>query len=228
MTDKKFYRVISRMDGFPYGGRYFDDIEIVWFYSERREFPLVKYEEIIEDYNEKKKRNSTEKLESYIDEFFALHEATRLKKFLDQHFKDIVTEIREVDSIPTDPDVTPLKEVPIGGGIDFYLLWKEDKYPLSFKVEGIFDIRPVWRKTTQKRWRIELALSDLDLYELPSLTVADRSVYILDAGKVGGDFLVVSRDEEVEKFLREKGFELEEISGKIYKLSFKNNDKPQI
>lgn len=216
------------MDGFPYGGRYFDDIEIVWFYSERREFPLVKYEEIIEDYNEKKRRNSTEKLESYIDEFFALHEATRLKKFLDQHFKDIVTEIREVESIPTGPDIVPLKEIPIGGGVDFYLLWKEDKYPLSFKVEGIFDIRPVWRRTTQKRWKIELALNDLDLYELPSLTVADRSICIIDAGKLGGDFLVVSRDEEVERFLREKGFELEEIPGKLYKLSFKNNDKPQV
>lgn len=227
MSDKKFYRVISRMDGFPYGGRYFDDIEIIWFYSERRESPLVNYEELIENYKEKKQKNSTEKLESYIDELFALHEATRLKKFLDQHFKDIVTEIREVDSIPTDPEITPLKEIPIGGGIDFYLLWKEDKYPLSFKVEGIFDIRPVWRRVTQKRWKIELALNDLDLYELPSFTVADRGIYILDAGKLGGDFLVLCRDEEVEKFLREKGFELEEIPGKIYKLSFKNNDRTQ-
>lgn len=228
MTDKKFYRVISKMDGFPYGGRYFDDIEIIWFYSERREAPLVNYEELIENYKEKKQRNSTEKLESYIDELFALHEATRLKKFLDQHFKDIVTEIREVDSIPTDPDITPLKEIPVGSGIDFYLLWKEDKYPLSFKVEGIFDIRPVWRKVTQKRWKIELALNDLDLYELPSLTVADRSIYVLDAGKLGGDFLVLCRDEEVEKFLKEKGFELEEVPGKLYRLSFKGDDRPQI
>jgi len=216
------------MDGFPYGGRYFDDIEIIWFYSERREAPLVNYEELIENYKEKKQRNSTEKLESYIDELFALHEATRLKKFLDQHFKDIVTEIREVDSIPTDPDITPLKEIPVGSGIDFYLLWKEDKYPLSFKVEGIFDIRPVWRKVTQKRWKIELALNDLDLYELPSLTVADRSIYVLDAGKLGGDFLVLCRDEEVEKFLKEKGFELEEVPGKLYRLSFKGDDRPQI
>jgi len=228
LTDKKFYRVVSKMDGFPYGGRYFDDIEIVWFYSERRESPLVNYEELIENYREKKQKNSTEKLESYIDELFALHEATRLKKFLDQHFKDIVTEIREVDSIPTELDVTPLKDIPVGGGIDFYLLWKEDKYPLSFKVEGIFDIRPVWRRTTQKRWKIELALNDLDLYELPSLTVADRSIYVLDAGKIGGDFLVVSTDEEVERVLREKGFELEEIPGKLYKLSFKGDDKPQV
>lgn len=223
--ERKFYRVVSRIDGFPYGGRYFDDIKIVWFYSERREIPLISYDEVIENYREKKERGDTTKLESYIDELFAFHEASRLKKYLDQHFKDIVTEIKEVDSLPDDSNVTPLKDIPIGGGVDFYLLWKEDKYPLSFRVEGIFDIRPVWRKTTQKRWKIDLALNDLDLYELPSLTIGDRGIYILDSGKMGGDFLVLSFNEEIEEFLRSKGFKLEEIPGKIYRLYFQENDK---
>jgi hypothetical protein len=224
-VEKKLYRVVSRIDGFPYGGRYFDGIEVVWFYSERREMPPISYNEVIENYKERREKEDINKIESYIDELFVSYEASRLKKYLDQHFKDTVTEIREVDSFPDNSDVTPLKDVPIGGGIDFYLLWKEDKYPLSFKVEGIFDIRPVWRKTAQKQWKIDLTLNDLDLYELPSLTIGDRSIYVLDSGKIGGDFLVVTLNEETEEFLKSKGFRLEEIPGKIYKLYFQQDDK---
>lgn len=40
--------------------------------------------------------------------------------------------------------------------------------------------------------------------------------------------MVLCRDEEVEKFLKEKGFELEEVPGKLYRLSFKGDDRPQI
>jgi len=224
-VEKKLYRVVSRIDGFPYGGRYFDGIEVVWFYSERREMPPINYNEVIENYKERREKEDINKIESYIDELFVSYEASRLKKYLDQHFKDTVTEIREVDSFPDNSDVIPLKDVPIGGGIDFYLLWKEDKYPLSFKVEGIFDIRPVWRKTAQKQWKIDLTLNDLDLYELPSLTIGDRSIYVLDPGKIGGDFLVVTLNEETEEFLKSKGFRLEEIPGKIYKLYFQQDDK---
>lgn len=187
--------------------------------------PPISYNEVIENYKERREKEDINKIESYIDELFVSYEASRLKKYLDQHFKDTVTEIREVDSFPDNSDVTPLKDVPIGGGIDFYLLWKEDKYPLSFKVEGIFDIRPVWRKTAQKQWKIDLTLNDLDLYELPSLTIGDRSIYVLDSGKIGGDFLVVTLNEETEEFLKSKGFRLEEIPGKIYKLYFQQDDK---
>jgi len=212
MNDK-LYRVISMIDGFPYGGKYFDGVEITWFYSERREFPVIDYKKMV--------NRDSDELESYIDEFFSLTEANRLKRYLDKHFKDITTEIEEVDLHIEDSKYKPLKSIPVGGGIDFYLLWKEEGYPLSFKVEGLFDIRPPWRRENEKRWRIERILNELDLYELPSLTLANREIYILDSGKRGGDFLVVSLNPEIESLLRERGLTIEEVPCKVYIASFK-------
>lgn len=212
----KLYRVISIIDGFPYGGRYFDGVQIAWFYSEKREFPIVEYKQIISE-----ESNNTK---SYIDELFSIHEANRLKKYLDKHFKDITTEIIEVELPMVESEYKPLKSIPVGGGIDFYLLWKEEGYPLSFKVEGFFDIRPPWRKDNEKRWKIDRALNELDLYELPSLTVSNRELYILDSGKKGGDFLLISFTPDIESILKEKGLIIEEVPCKVYVVSFKEKD----
>ncbi|MGC8717527.1 MAG: hypothetical protein ACP5RW_05995 [bacterium] len=210
MTDK-LYRVVSIIDGFPYGGRYFDGVEIIWFYSERREFPIVDYKKIADE--------NLDDLKSYTDELFSLSEANRVKKYLDKHFKDINTEIIEINL--EDTNYKPLKSISVGGGIDFYLLWKEEGYPLSFKVEGLFDIRPPWRKENERRWQIERILVDLDLYELPSLTIASREVYVLDSGKRGGDFLLVSFSSQVDNLIKEKGLIIEEVPCKVYIASFK-------
>ncbi|MGB9682599.1 MAG: hypothetical protein ACPL1I_06400, partial [bacterium] len=146
-------------------------------------------------------------------------EANRVKKYLDKHFKDINTEIIEINL--EDTNYKPLKSISVGGGIDFYLLWKEEGYPLSFKVEGLFDIRPPWRKENERRWQIERILVDLDLYELPSLTIASREVYVLDSGKRGGDFLLVSFSSQVDNLIKEKGLIIEEVPCKVYIASFK-------
>ena len=78
--------------------------------------------------------------EGLIDELFTEDEALQLKEYLDQvHGKEGPTLIEEM-SLPIPNNMMGHGARAVGGGDDFYQLFKEPEYSLPFKVTGYFDL----------------------------------------------------------------------------------------
>ena len=78
--------------------------------------------------------------EGFIDELLAKDEALQLKEYLDRvHGDEGPTTIKEM-RLPIPNSMMGYRGWAIGGGDDFYMLHKEPKYSLSFKVEGYFNL----------------------------------------------------------------------------------------
>jgi hypothetical protein len=75
-----------------------------------------------------------------VDEMFTEEQATALKSYLDrQHGHQGETIIEKAD--PPSPDDMGLGDVPCGGPVDHYQLFREPAYDLPFRVLGFHDLR---------------------------------------------------------------------------------------
>ena len=79
--------------------------------------------------------------EAAIDGFFTEAEAVALKAYLDrEHGHEGVTTIKEIQ-LPIPNNTLGVSAIPVGGGTDFLMLYKEPAYDLEFQVEGYYDLR---------------------------------------------------------------------------------------
>ena len=109
-----------------------------WFRLDRKAPPSV-YANAILDYDAYDAEVSYP--ESAVDELFTRVEAESLKDYLDQHHGGCgSTEIKR-KNLPIPMNTMGYRAIPVGGGPDNYMLWKEPGYALRFKVEGYFDLR---------------------------------------------------------------------------------------
>jgi len=109
------------------------DVEIRWFYADRRPAPLVPYHDAIEGYTGQDSRD-----ESAVDDLFSQEEAEALSRYLaDFPGTTTVEEAR----LPFPKDSIGCSAIPLGGPQQDYDLSKHEGYPLAFKVLGYYDRR---------------------------------------------------------------------------------------
>jgi hypothetical protein len=109
-----------------------------WFRLDRKAPPSV-YANAILDYDAYDAEVSYP--EAAIDELFTREEAELLKAYLDQHHCGCGSTEIKTTNLPIPMNTMGDGAIPIGGGRDHYMLWKEPGYALRFKVEGFFDLR---------------------------------------------------------------------------------------
>ena len=115
----------------------FSDCKNVTFNWFRAEAPAERrrYASLIEGYEP-----GNAYAEGLIDELFTEDEALQLKEYLDRvHGKEGPTSIEEM-SLPIPNNMMGHGARAVGGGDDFYQLFKEPEYSLPFKVMGYFDL----------------------------------------------------------------------------------------
>jgi hypothetical protein len=79
--------------------------------------------------------------EGHIDSLFTAAEIEQFQKYMRARHPDTELYI-EAAEIPT--PYAPLGACGYGGGVDLYMLYKEEGYDLPFKVGGHFDMRDHW------------------------------------------------------------------------------------
>jgi len=108
------------------------NVLFIWLRSGKSNRP---YAELIENYDPQDPY-----AESAIDELFTADEANALKDYLDQHHGgEGSTTITKAD-LPIPNNVVGLDCIGVGGGNDFYSLYKEPEYSLPFMIEGYFNL----------------------------------------------------------------------------------------
>jgi hypothetical protein len=114
------------------------DVQFAWFRMDR-EIPLVPYAEGIREYDPNDRYAVY--AEMTLGELFSREEAEALVAYLDRiHGHEGLNRIKTRE-LPLPNSTLNVSAMPIGGGPDYYHLWKEPKYDLPFKVEGFFDLR---------------------------------------------------------------------------------------
>lgn len=133
----KLYHVHSTVNNFRYQGILYDNLKINWFIV-GREKPSVPFNRAIINYAELNPEIRVNP-ESYILERFTLIEADLLKGYLASTQK-IDADIDEL-TLPVSDTQKGYRSGPTPPGTDFIPLYKKQNYNLSFKVEGIFNIK---------------------------------------------------------------------------------------
>lgn len=133
----KLYSVYSISNNFRYQDNYYDNLKIIWFVL-GREIPQVPFEKVIIDYS---KLSIVARLspENHIKEKFTREEADLLKKFLTSMQR--IEVVIEEKFLPIGKNESGYHDVPPPKGTDFFPLYKNQRYNLPFKVEGIFNIK---------------------------------------------------------------------------------------
>jgi hypothetical protein len=133
----KLYHVHSTVNNFRYQGILYDNLKINWFVV-GRDKPPVPFDRAIINYAE---LNPEVRInpESYIMERFTLIEADLLKGYLAsaQKIDAVVDEL----TLPVSDTLKGYRSGLTAPGTDFIPLFKKQNYNLSFKVEGIFNIK---------------------------------------------------------------------------------------
>jgi hypothetical protein len=114
------------------------DVTFAWFYTEKR-IPSRPYAEMIQDYD------PTDDFRFYpegcIDELFSESEATLLKEYLDREYGGAgTTTIEEFKDLPIPFNTMGNGARAVGGGDDFYMLYRGPTYSLPFKVEAYYNL----------------------------------------------------------------------------------------
>jgi hypothetical protein len=131
MSDYELFYVRTRVSEF----RGCKDVLFEWLRDD--EITQRPYAELIEGYEP----DNDGYAQGAIDELFTLDEANALKAYLDQHHGEHgETTVQRVD-LPYRNNVIGVLAEPVGGGDDFYSLWKSPEYSLPFKVVAYFDLR---------------------------------------------------------------------------------------
>jgi hypothetical protein len=131
MTDK-LYRVWTVVNKY----NECRNVTFEWFYYGERTPPRG-YTELIENYKPEPHRQY---VEAHVDELFTESAAQQLFAYLERgHGGAGTTTIEEV-KLPVPNNLICLSAIPVGGGDDFYMLYKEKNYDLPFAVQGYFDL----------------------------------------------------------------------------------------
>lgn len=133
----KLYSVYSIVNNFRYMDNHYDNLKIIWFVV-GRDTPQVPFEKVITEYSilSIAARVSPE---NHIKEKFTREEADLLKKFLTSMQR--IEVIIEEKLLPIGKNESGYHDVPPPKGTDFFPLYKNQRYNLPFKVEGIFNIK---------------------------------------------------------------------------------------
>ena len=113
------------------------DVVFSWFYNgEQKPRPYAK---LIEDYD----ASDDHALygEAAIDELFTFAEARALKAYLDREHGNYGTTIVRKAELPIASNIAGVSTSAVGGGTDFYMLDREDRYNLPFGAWGYYDLR---------------------------------------------------------------------------------------
>jgi hypothetical protein len=127
----KLYRVTTTVREF----RGCKNVVFIWF----RYMPPGRrpYAVLIKDYEPE--RALAVYTESLIEELFTWDEARQLKDYLARHHgREGKTVIKE-EPLPVD-NMMDYGGLAVGGGDDFYMLYKEPEYSLPFKVSGYYNL----------------------------------------------------------------------------------------
>ncbi|MCP4216714.1 MAG: hypothetical protein GY765_18835 [bacterium] len=133
----KLYLLSSSVNNFRYRGTSYDNVKINWFVF-GREKPHVPFDVAIENYL---KLSPAARIhpENFLRERFTLDEARMLKAYLEtaQKIKSTIDEVLlpVPDLEKGNHDFPPLP------GTDFIQLYSKTDYNLSFKAEGVFNLK---------------------------------------------------------------------------------------
>jgi hypothetical protein len=134
---ERIYHVYSVVSNFPYKGIYYDNLKIEWFVTER-ERPQIPLEHAIDNYSNLSLAARVHP-EQYIMERFTGDEVQLLKEYL-RTVQKISCAVDEVE-LPISDNKRGYRSQPPGPGTDFFPLYAKQNYNLSFKVEGIFNVK---------------------------------------------------------------------------------------
>jgi hypothetical protein len=76
--------------------------------------------------------------EARIEELFTWDEARQLKDYLERHHGDEGETVIKQVPLPIENCTMASSCLPVDGGNDFYMLWKESEYSLPFEIWGNF------------------------------------------------------------------------------------------
>jgi hypothetical protein len=77
----------------------------------------------------------------HIEEHFTIDEIKQIREYLNNYDSRTHVGTPIPCSIPEDGSIMPTGCIPIGGPQDNYDFYRSEKYPLSFKIAGYFDLR---------------------------------------------------------------------------------------
>lgn len=134
------YRLRSVIDNWPHRGYRYNQVDVTWF-KEHNDLPVSELfgAPIIRLDDDVLIGNVDPYAESQADECFTVEQADALAAYLKtQHGTDV---IRELVTLPLPSEgYMGVSAVPVGGNEDFYMLFREDEYDVSFKVSGYYRI----------------------------------------------------------------------------------------
>jgi len=136
-TEYRLFQVYSIVNSFLYNDVFYDNLKINWFAVDRQA-PLVPFENVIFNYI-RLNREARVAPGNYINQHFSFEEAEYLKNYL--LTKEKMGTVIEPCSLPIPENMKGYRDMPPSLSHDFLILHKRKEYNLSFKVEGIFDIR---------------------------------------------------------------------------------------
>lgn len=117
------------------------NVPFMWFVNERVSPPSLPFKEIVVNFENLGNENS-----SYVKEFlyekFREDEVVQFREYLKKYYNtEIEAEELSLPLAEDEQNFYPYKWVPVGGGVDCYLLYKHKNYNLPFEVCAYYDLR---------------------------------------------------------------------------------------
>lgn len=109
------------------------NVDVSWF-CVRRENSTYDYQDLIDDY-EKLDEQSQFCAKRIVEKFLTAEEVEELRQYLKEHYNNDVTEC----SLPVESLINDYSWILLGGYIIQILLYKDDFYPLSIPIVGLFN-----------------------------------------------------------------------------------------
>jgi hypothetical protein len=137
LKEYDLYQVHSVVNNFIYKGNSYDDLKINWFVINRQK-PIVPFEQAVENYTELPFASRVNP-ENFIKQCFTWQEAESLNQYLasTQKIKVVIVGC----PLPVKAHVNGYRDKLPAPGTDYVTLYKKTSYNLSFKVEGVFNIK---------------------------------------------------------------------------------------
>lgn len=134
---KKLYRLRSVAQEITHHNDVYSNVKICWIVRDRTR-SVVPYKQGIKNY-----KSTSQDIKVYaksaLNELFLPDEAIAFAAYLlAQHNQ---ATIFEPVILPIESNAVPVDILPAGGGVDYYQIFKEEKYSLPFNVWGQYDLR---------------------------------------------------------------------------------------
>jgi hypothetical protein len=114
------------------------------------------YEGLIKNYEPE--NDHTIYTELLIEELFTWDEARQLKDYLDRHHGGEGETASREEPLPVGNNRMGYGALAVGGGDDFYMLYKEPEYSLPFKVSGYYNLVGCTRTDNSDTYRHRLMI----------------------------------------------------------------------